>query len=183
MFDLSDRRTQLLILALMLLSWFLVAPVWPQSAAYGHEGKYLLPNRTLTPGKVNPEIRADIHNGHFLVNGVEVNICAKGFKTRPFRKTTEEMKKQVCDECGSPKDCPDPAKGEIDHLVPLEIGGEDDVSNLWWQPSPQYHVKDKLEDRLKPLVCKGKMTLSEAQNCVRDDWAACAAKVKKLEAK
>lgn len=207
--DFEDPVTRWLTLVLLLLAWLLICPmagaqikienndpkppqqtlinfvtdgpVIVQHCFYSHEKGNLLPDPGCTPGAINPEIVADPSGDHRLVNGVEVNICAKGFNTKPFRKTTESMKRKVCAEYGS-KDCPDPKKGEIDHLVPLELGGEDAVTNLWWQPAPEYHVKDwQVEDKLKPLVCHRKMTLKQAQDCIRTDWVTCAKRIAALK--
>jgi hypothetical protein len=65
---------------------------------------------------------------------------------------------------------------EIDHLIPLGIGGSDDDRNLWLEPRRQLEpiwnaeAKDRLEWRLRDLVCDGKLTLREAQQAIRDDW-------------
>lgn len=179
--DLDRDLLIVVILLSLLMAW--PKPVHSQTAHYGHDGQYALPDASVTPGAINPEVIADVSGDHRIVDGVEVNICAKGFSTKPFRKTTEAMKRQVCAEYGS-KDCPDPKKGEVDHLVPLELGGKDVLANLWWQPAPSYHVKDhQVEDKLKPLVCKGKMTLKQAQDCMRGDWVTCAKRVQQLETK
>ncbi len=160
-----------------------VKPALPPRCTYRVDAGLDLPDPACTPGAVDPEVVADPSGDHRVVDGVEMNICAKGFTTRPFRRTTEAMKHTVCAEYGA-ADCPDPKKGEVDHLVPLELGGRDALANLWWQPAPAYHVKDRqVEDKLKPLVCAGRLTLRQAQDCVRGDWVACAAKVKVMEAK
>lgn len=162
------------------------AAVRAQSAGAGT--KYAMPDAKLTPGVINPEIEADPSGAKVYVAQdralVEVNICAKDFRTKPFRKTTEAEKRAVCREYhAAPGTCPGMKWGEVDHLIPLELGGEDAVANLWWQPAQQYLVKDHgVEDKLPHLVCSGKMTLPEAQECLRSDWVACAARVKKLDA-
>lgn len=107
-------------------------------------------------------------------------ICSPSFRTGPYRKTTESMKKKVCEEYRA-KDCPNAKKGEIDHLVPLELGGLDAIENLWWQPAPQYHWKDKLENRLHKAVCDHELSLQDAQDCIKD-WVSCAARYKLLPA-
>jgi hypothetical protein len=94
--------------------------------------------------------------------------------TKQFRLTTEAMKKQVCINYGL-KDCPHEGKMEIDHLVPLELGGADTVANLWAQPAspkPGFHEKDKLENWLHEQVCSGKMALIDAQAKIRTNWFA-----------
>lgn len=164
------------LLALMFVTLGLNA----QQAHYRHHGKYLLPDTSVTPGAVNKEIVADLTKNHVLEDNVELNICAKGFTTKAFRHTSEKLKKEVCKEYGA-TDCPNPSKGEIDHLIPLELGGQDVLANLWWQPAPEYHVKDhQVEDKLKSIVCKGEMSLPEAQSCIRTDWVSCAAKIQAL---
>jgi hypothetical protein len=45
---------------------------------------------------------------------------------------------------------------EVDHLVPLEIGGGNDIANLWPQaaaPPPGFHEKDRVENYLHDQVC------------------------------
>jgi hypothetical protein len=65
---------------------------------------------------------------------------------------------------------------EVDHLISLELGGSNDIKNLWpesYQSEPwNAHVKDKLEDRLHSLVCAGRMSLEEAQRAIARDWIA-----------
>jgi hypothetical protein len=123
-----------------------------------------LPDAKLTPGVIRTTSSAE--------------ICAKSFRTKPFRNTTSAMKHQVC-AAYHIKACPKLGTLEIDHLVPLELGGQDDVRNLWPQMArypgaPGFHVKDKLENELKRRVCKTKsMTLPDAQQCLRSNWVAC----------
>jgi hypothetical protein len=65
----------------------------------------------------------------------------------------------------------------IDH-TPLELGGDPrKPSNLMLQPWEGEHgakAKDTLETRLKSLVCRGDLDLTEAQVCIARDWEACA---------
>ena len=65
---------------------------------------------------------------------------------------------------------------EIDHLIPLCLGGADDASNLWPQPhksiEPMWNAqaKDWLERKLCKLVCEGKVGLPDAQVEIATDW-------------
>src|SRR5437763_7543469 len=55
---------------------------------------------------------------------------------------------------------------EIDHLVSLELGGSNDIANLWPEaasPTPGFHQKDKVEYYLHAQVCSGAISLQEAQ--------------------
>jgi len=131
-----------------------------QTASYQQDGKVLLPDPAVTPGKIRT---ADAKQ-----------ICAKDFRTAPYRKTNASTKKKVYAEYGV-----EPDKGicrggcEVDHLVPLELGGADDIRNLWPQPSqpaPGFHEKDKLENFLHRAVCEGKISLPEAQRMLMSDW-------------
>jgi hypothetical protein len=64
---------------------------------------------------------------------------------------------------------------EIDHLVPLELGGGNDSANLWPEaadPRPGFHEKDVLENRLHDLVCRGGIALARAQRLIAGDWLA-----------
>jgi hypothetical protein len=63
---------------------------------------------------------------------------------------------------------------EIDHFIPLELGGSNDIANLWPQPArpaPGFHEKDKVETALHDEVCKTHtMTLDQAQRLIATDW-------------
>lgn len=65
------------------------------------------------------------------------------------------------------------ANYEFDHLVPRELGGADDVRNIWPQPrSGQFNarMKDHLENALHRMVCAGRVPLAEAQTRIATDW-------------
>ena len=62
---------------------------------------------------------------------------------------------------------------EVDHVISLQIGGSNDIENLFPQlycGKWNAHKKDLLEGRLHYLVCKGRLTLPEAQEAIRTDW-------------
>lgn len=159
-------RAKLFLFAAMALA----ASCSAQTASYGHNDKYLLPDRVLTPGAANPAIVGDPSGKSIMVNGVEANICAKDFTADPYKKATEAVQDQVCDEYGQ-KNCSEIDKGEIDHLIPMEIGGEDMIRNLWWLPEPDYTVKlHEVDDKLKTMVCSGKIDLKTAQSIVQHNW-------------
>jgi hypothetical protein len=64
---------------------------------------------------------------------------------------------------------------EIDHLVPLNLGGANTLINLWPQPAeptPGYKEKNELEDLLHRMVCRGQMNLAYAQHEIARDWVA-----------
>ena len=67
---------------------------------------------------------------------------------------------------------------EIDHLIPLCLGGGDDLSNLWPQPrrsiEPEWNAeaKDRLEHRMCDMVCARQLDLATAQEAFATDWIA-----------
>jgi len=67
-----------------------------------------------------------------------------------------------------------PREFEVDHLITPELGGTDDIRNLWPEPYAttewNAHVKDDLEDRLRQLVCQGKLDLPTAQRDIATNW-------------
>jgi hypothetical protein len=62
---------------------------------------------------------------------------------------------------------------EIDHLVPLEVGGSNDLANLWpeaAEPKPGFREKDRVENYLHDQVCAGAMSLPDAQRAIATNW-------------
>ena len=67
---------------------------------------------------------------------------------------------------------------ELDHLVPLEMGGADTVENIWPQCGPSdgtlrtryFKRKDVVENYLTAQVKNGSMDLAEAQKEIARDW-------------
>ena len=128
-----------------------------------------LPDPKLTPGVAGTLTSAQ--------------LCARGFTTRSIRDVTEDEKAAVYarygvkDHQGAFANCPRGA--EVDHLISLEIGGLNDIKNLWPESycGPQNAtVKDRLENRLHELVCAGKIELAGAQKCISVNWLDCYAK-------
>ena len=67
---------------------------------------------------------------------------------------------------------------ELDHLVPLELGGADGLGNIWPQCGPTENAlrdryfkrKDLVENYLAAKVRSGDMPLDEAQRGIAADW-------------
>ena len=126
-----------------------------------------LPDAAKTPGLV----RAGL---------TKSNICSIKWG-KDERHVTDAMKQQVFESYGysgyhDPHCAPD-AHGrtcEIDHLIGRELGGADDVRNLWPQAYGTIpwnaHLKDKLENRLHSEACSGKLSLTAARAMLVNDW-------------
>ncbi|HEX3878186.1 MAG TPA: hypothetical protein VHW24_14445 [Bryobacteraceae bacterium] len=67
----------------------------------------------------------------------------------------------------------EPRAYEVDYLVTPALGGADDLRNLWphsYSAVWNARVKDALEDRLRDMVCGGRLDLAEAQREIAVDW-------------
>jgi hypothetical protein len=65
---------------------------------------------------------------------------------------------------------------EIDHIVSLELGGSNDIANLYPEKAvlaghaPGFHIKDKLENAAHKAVCAGTISLRSAQQQIASNW-------------
>ncbi len=129
------------------------------------------PDPVLTPGSLNPSVtQADIG----------ATVCKSGWTVtvRPPTSYTNALKKTQISQYGYSDTSL--AQYEEDHLISLELGGNPtDPRNLWPEPytislpdgrSVGAHVKDAFETKLKNEVCKGTITLAEAQAEIGDHW-------------
>ncbi len=118
----------------------------------------VVPDLKLTPGAVVP------------TNAT--TICQPGY-SRSVRHTSGQLKHQIYVEYGIDRNA---GHYEIDHLIPLGIGGADTRENLWpesrdtqpWNAG----VKDRLENYLHVEVCAGHIAVQDAQKAIAVDWIA-----------
>jgi len=118
-----------------------------------------LADRACTPGDVFPQATKDV-------------ICQPGY-ARTVRDVPPSIKDQVYAEYSIRSHTA--GEYEVDHLVSLELGGSNDISNLWpeaAEPRPGFHEKDQVENYLHDQVCSGKISLQEAQQQIAGDWLA-----------
>jgi hypothetical protein len=118
-----------------------------------------LPDKECTPGDTFTGVTKE-------------TICQPGY-TKTVRNVSEKLKREVFAEYGieinNRKDY------EVDHLISLELGGSNDISNLWPEPAlprPGFHEKDRVENYLHKAICDGKIDLEKAQNEVANDWVS-----------
>jgi hypothetical protein len=101
------------------------------------------------------------------------DICVPGY-TKKVRDVPDAVKRQVYAAYGIQTHAP--REYEVDHLIPLELGGSNALTNLWpqsYQTQPwNAHVKDRLENELHRLVCAGQLPLDTAQRDIATDWIA-----------
>ena len=109
--------------------------------------------------------------GDSFKNSTKERICTVGYTTE-VRNVSITTKKKVFEEYSIPYPPPSGAY-EIDHFIPLELGGDNDIKNLWPQPSlpfPGFHDKDIVENYLHYEVCSKGMLLEEAQREITTNW-------------
>ncbi|HJY74215.1 MAG TPA: hypothetical protein VJ347_20765, partial [Streptosporangiaceae bacterium] len=126
--------------------------------AYRDHGQ--LPDPRCTSGSIDPAVtQADIRS----------TICKKGWTAtvRPPESQTERFKFGVAYPAYR---TPRSERTELDHLVPLELGGSNDATNLWPEYPPTPNPKDKVEGALNAAVCDGRVSLSAAQKAIAADW-------------
>ncbi len=96
-----------------------------------------------------------------------------------MRNVPVEEKRQVYAEYGIQYPQPQ-GSYEVDHFISLELGGSNDLTNLWPEPSdpkPGFHEKDAVENYLHVQVCNGQITLQVAQQEISTDWYAVYLKI------
>jgi hypothetical protein len=116
-----------------------------------------LPDHACTPGAIFPDATKD-------------QICTSGYSSN-VRNVPDSVKNQAYAEYGIASHTP--GQYEVDHLISLELGGSNDIANLWPEPAdpkPGFHEKDKVENYLHDQVCNGSMSLQDAQYKIANDW-------------
>lgn len=116
-----------------------------------------LPDAACTPGAIFPGATVD-------------KICTPGYSSS-VRNVPSDVKAQVYAEYGI--ESHQPGQYEVDHLISLELGGSNDIANLWPEaadPRPGFHEKDQVENYLHDQVCSGKMPLEQAQIAEATNW-------------
>ena len=127
-------------------------------AQAAHAADPVRPDPHLTPGAV---LTTDLSR-----------ICAPGY-TKTVRHTSGKLKKFIYEKYGiNPKG----GHYEVDHLIPLEIGGADVAANLWPESYQtklwNAHVKDRLENYFHEEICAGRIPIEQAQKEIAEDWIA-----------
>ncbi len=136
-----------------LVTFTLAALIAGGSAFALFAGESEFPDLVMTPGAI---ASMDVHDVCGVVNGLSYS--------KRHRATTPEMKREVRRSYGLNGFW----RGEIDHRVPLCLGGADDIRNLW--PQADYKAKDELEAATCRAVCEGRMSLPVGQAIFLGDW-------------
>ncbi len=116
-----------------------------------------LPDPACTPGAVFPDATRE-------------HICRAGY-TQTVRNVPQKLREAVFAEYGIPYPQP---RGtfEVDHLIPLAIGGSNDIANLFPQPAAEigFREKDVVEVYMQEEVCAERVALGIAQERIAENW-------------
>ncbi len=147
-----------------------VPPGTPAKCKAIPKNGYLVADPACTPGAINPTLTlAVLQDPNFRTGCVRDNL------------TTEEQKNITYVWYGVPKPPDNTGESqvcELDHLVPLYLGGADSLDNIWPQCGPDavtlnnryFKQKDHVEVYLGNLVRAGKISLADAQHGIATDW-------------
>jgi hypothetical protein len=131
-----------------------------QCHARGTSPATYAPDPSCTPGGVDPNI-TQANTGR--------TICRRGGYTdsvRPPVSQTNAAKRGQYLAYGIRTG----TGSELDHLVPLSLGGDNDIANLWPEAGAIPNPKDKVELDLRNAVCGRRVNLAKAQQAIATDW-------------
>lgn len=154
-----------------------VTGAYPTSCVRGPSDDARLPVMSCTPGSVRSDIAQD---------AIDTTICSSHWSTRSIRapqSETDPLKTIAMSTYGVPASAR--ATTELDHDVPLELGGSNDVTNLWPERSDLpgqgfRNSKDSVESRLHAAVCgripgMAAVPLRDAQVAIARNWTTALA--------
>ena len=119
---------------------------------------------------------SDAINPDVTQANIQQTICLPGYtKTvRPNSTYTNGVKRKLLLESGI--DESHMAEYELDHIIPLAVGGHPrKAANLQLQPwdgEDGAKRKDRIEVKLQCLVCTEQVSLGDAQREIADNWQA-----------
>jgi hypothetical protein len=99
----------------------------------------------------------------------DAQVCAADFEAsvKPLAKWQRD---QALERYGKR---PEDFTGELDHLIPISLGGSNDPDNVWPLPANKDmgpEQKRQLDAKLHQMVCDKTITLKAAQDAIKKDW-------------
>lgn len=131
---------------------------------------YPVPDPRCTPGGINASVTADVLRNPAWKTAGTRNCQESEAEKHATYKWYGLQKPHV--NSGQNQIC------ELDHLVPLELGGADGLGNIWPECGPDavtlnnryFKIKDHVENYLSDEVKAGRMSLDVAQQGIASDW-------------
>jgi hypothetical protein len=134
-----------------------VPPIGQRTKTSGCLVAGALPDGACTPGAI-------------IASATTGQICTSGY-AKSVRNVSTAEKNTVYTEYGITSHRA--GEYEVDHLISLELGGSNDIANLWPEPAdprPGFHEKDRVENELHARLCAGTITLADAQRQIAVNW-------------
>jgi len=116
-----------------------------------------MPDHACTPGAV-------------FASATKSKVCTSGYSST-VRNVPQSEKDQVYAEYNITYHTT--GQYEVDHFISLELGGSNDIANLWPEaasPTPGFHEKDQIENYLHTKLCANVLSLPEAQYLISNKW-------------
>jgi hypothetical protein len=126
-----------------------------------HRG--VLPDRHCSPGAYDSAVTQA---------NIQSTVCISGY-TATVRNVPASEKSAVYKEYGITHHAP--YSYEVDHIVSLELGGSNNIANLYPEAYANPNgarVKDRLENAMHAAVCAGRLILKTAQREIATNWLA-----------
>jgi hypothetical protein len=129
-----------------------------------------IPDPNCTPGAVNPSVSvAVLRNPAFRTACIRQQVTTQYEKAQTYRWYSVP---HPANNTGGSQSC------ELDHLVPLELGGADTLDNIWPLCGPPsvplaeryFKQKDVVENYLAWRVRRGETDLAQAQKGIATNW-------------
>jgi hypothetical protein len=116
-----------------------------------------LPDRRCTPGAYDPAVTRAV-------------LCSGGYSTDSYRAPESQTETFKFSEAYPAYGIAAGTTSELDHLIPLELGGANDAANLWPEVGSLPNPKDHVEGTLHDAVCSGRVALAAAQRAIARNW-------------
>jgi len=126
-----------------------------------------LPDRHCTPGAIDPAVTQ---------GDIKTTICLSGY-TETVRAPESQTESFKFGQAYPAYGIATGTEGELDHLVPLELGGANDAANLWPETGPIPNPKDSVENALNRAVCDGQISLARAQSAIARNWETAESRI------
>jgi hypothetical protein len=138
------------------------------------KGGYPLPDSNCTPGAVNPTVTLAVLQAGSFRTPCERNVISSMHEKNATYTAYDIV--HPAHNTGNTQIC------ELDHLVSLEIGGSDGISNIWPQCGPDdvglrlryFKQKDMVEDYIAALIKDHTIDTDEKlksyQQGIATDW-------------
>jgi hypothetical protein len=146
-------------IALTIAALFHTGILTQNRSAFAQKAIRLLPDKLLTPGVTHPVNLAEVcsQQQEDLDPAVSVSVKRAVFQEYGMNTARED-------------------NYQVDYLINPQLGGTNDVRNLWPEPYGSTvwnaRAKDALEERLQRMVCEKQIDLASAQREIATDWIA-----------